>query len=334
MPRASSRFATLAHAITSTSRQTPSSRRRLSPYHLLHLLDAGAARNDRDALLRQYADDVGHQRRGIAALVFEPLPQHAGEARRQARDGGALAQPAHDPEPRRHRLSHQRAAAGDERFLLQRQPQVRRVRPERIAVEARRCDADDRERMPLDDEARTDHRRVGAIDRLPRCVADHGNRGRRRAVVGWHHEPATEGPDAERREVAAGDPFAAQWTRCRIDVFAPDAERSNEGRKGRDLFELGRCGLQSFVQRERVHAPAFLRAALDTAVVVLADPIEALGRGHRKRPQHDRVHQRKHRGRAADADRQRRQHGDREQRCLTKLPQGISNVSQESRHRA
>ena len=98
-PRASSRFATFAHAISSTSPQTPSSICRLRAVLLLHHADTGTGRHDGDGLLWQHPDDVGHPVRGIARVVFDPLAQHAGQPRRHAVDRGPGLQPADHAQP-------------------------------------------------------------------------------------------------------------------------------------------------------------------------------------------------------------------------------------------
>ena len=95
----------------------------------------------------------------------DPLAQDAREPRRDAVDGGAGFEAADDAQPRGDRLAQQRAAAGDHRLLLQRDPEVGRIVAERFAEEARRRDADDRERVALDDERRADERLIAAVCR-------------------------------------------------------------------------------------------------------------------------------------------------------------------------
>ena len=92
--------------------------------------------------------------------------------------------------------------------------------------------------------------------------------------------------------------------RAATSIAGPaDADARAAGLKRGQLFEFGRVGLDPLEQRKREHAPAILRAALDAAVVAVADAIEALRIGDRQRPQHHRVDQREDRGRAADAER-------------------------------
>ena len=84
----------------------------------------------------------GIQFGGIAGVVLHPVAEHAGEPRRDAVDRRARPQPADDAQPRRNRLAQQRAVAVDERLLLQRHPEVRRVAAQRLAEESGRRDAD------------------------------------------------------------------------------------------------------------------------------------------------------------------------------------------------
>ena len=187
----------------------------------------------------------------------------------------ARAQPADHAQPRGDRLAEDRRVAVDQRFLLQRNPQIRRIAAQRLAEESRRRDTDDGERVPLDEERGADDRRIAAVGALPDVMAQHDDRRRRRRVVGGGEDAAAERADAERREVVAGDVLGAQRPRRRVDVLAPHAEARAAGLKRRDLFELRHLGLQPLEQRKREHPPAILRAALHAAVVAVADAVEA-----------------------------------------------------------
>src|SRR5262249_3791230 len=147
-----------------------------------------------------------------------------------------------------------------------------------------------------------------AVDRVPRVMADHDDGWRRRRVVVGGEDAAAEGADAEGREVVAGDVLAPQRARGDVNNIAPspaDADTEAARLEGGQLFELGRRLFEAFEEREREHAPAILRSALDAAVVAVADPVEAFRIGNRERAQHDLVNQREDRGRAADAERKR-----------------------------
>ena len=82
----------------------------------------------------------------------------------------------------------------------------------------------------------------------------------------------------------------------------------------------GQLGLQPLEQRKREHAPAILRAALHAAVVAVADAVEARRIADRQRAQHHRVDEREDGRRAADAERERQNRGDREDACGPELP--------------
>ena len=99
----------------------------------------------------------------------------------------------------------------DERFLLQGQPELGRIAAQRFTEEARRCNAGDGERMPLDDEGRSHDRRIGVVLLLPGAITQHGYRWRGGLIVTGSDGAAGEGANAEGREVVAGDEFAAQW---------------------------------------------------------------------------------------------------------------------------
>ena len=59
------------------------------------------------------------------------------------------------------------------------------------------------------------------------------------------------------------------------DYFAADAQAVRAGLKCGNFFELRRLCFQFFVERKRVHSPAILRTALDTAILAVADTLVA-----------------------------------------------------------
>ena len=145
-----------------------------APVLLLHHAHTRAGGHHRDHLLRQRALDLRHPVRRIAGLVPHPLPEQPGEPRVHAVDGRARTQPADHAQPRRDGLAQQRRlAAGDQRLLLQRHPQVRRIGLERLAEEAGRRDAGHGERIPLDHQRGPDDRGVAAVDALPGVIGHH-----------------------------------------------------------------------------------------------------------------------------------------------------------------
>ena len=83
-------------------------------------------------------------------------------------------QPADHAQPRRHRLAQQRRlGAGDERLVLERQPQVRWIGAQRLAKESRRRDTGNGEGVSLDQQRRADNRGVAAVEALPRVIRQH-----------------------------------------------------------------------------------------------------------------------------------------------------------------
>ncbi len=183
---------------------------------LLHDADAGAGRHDGDDLLGQSLDDVGHPVRRVAGVVLHPLVEDAGQPRAHAVGRRARTQPADHAQPRGDGLAEDRGVAVDQRFLLERNPEIRRVAAQRFAEESRRRDTGDGERLPLDEERGADDRGIAAVGALPDVMAQHDHRSRRRRVVGGGEDAAAEGADAERREVVAGDVLGAQRPRRRV----------------------------------------------------------------------------------------------------------------------
>ena len=163
---------------------------------LPHDADAGAGGNDRDDLLGQSLDDVGHPVGRVAGVVLHPLAEDAGEPRAHAVCRRIRTQPADHAQPRGDGLAEDRGVAVDERLLLERNPQIGRVAPQRFAEESRRRDADRGERVPLDEERAADNRRIAAVGALPDVMAQHHGRRRRRRVVRSGEDAAAERADA------------------------------------------------------------------------------------------------------------------------------------------
>ncbi len=191
---------------------------------------------------------------------------------------------------------------------MQGNPDFRRVAAERLAEETRGSHSHHREGMALHDERGPHDRRVAAVDCLPGVVAEDGNRSSRAAIIGGREHPPAEGTNAERREVIAGDELRPEWSGGVFATLTPHARARATRLEGRHLFELGGRGLQPLVQREGKHAPAFLRATLDAAVVAVAHAVEPCRVGDRQRAQHNRVDEREDGRRPADAQGQR-EHG-------------------------
>jgi len=145
---------------------------------LFHETDASACRNDRDRLVGELANDIGHPVARISGIVLYPLAQDFGQARSHSGDRGIPPETADHAQPCRNRLMQQRAAAGNQRLLLQWDPDVRRIAAKSFAEKSRRRHANHRKRVTLHDERRADDRWVGAVRSLPRMVAQHDDRRR------------------------------------------------------------------------------------------------------------------------------------------------------------
>ena len=226
-------------------------------------------------------------------------------------------------------LAEDRRVAVDQRLLLQRNPQIRRIAAQRFAEESRRRHADDGERVALDDERGADDRWIAAVGALPDVVAQHDDRRRRRRVVRGAEHAAAERTDAKRREIVAGHVLGPQRPRRRLRALPSHAEARAAGLKGRDLFELRQLGLQPLEQRKREHPPAILRAALHAAGVAVADAVEARGVADRQRAQHDRVDEREDGRGAANAERERQHRRDGEDARHPELTQRVTKFADE-----
>ena len=135
---------------------------------LFHHADAGAGRDDRDRLLRQQAGSTSDSQ-------FAGQPESCGiHWRRTFVSRGAM--PSVVAPGLRRPMTRSQAETGwrsselapvTSRFVLNRDPEVGRIVAERIAEEARRRHAGDRERVAFDDERLADERLIAAVDRSP-----------------------------------------------------------------------------------------------------------------------------------------------------------------------
>ncbi len=82
-------------------------------------------------------------------------------------------------------------------FLLQRNPDVRRVALESFAEKSRGRDADHRDGVAFDDERGTHNGRIRGIGSLPDAVAEYGDGRSTRLVVLRRKHPAAEGANSE-----------------------------------------------------------------------------------------------------------------------------------------
>ena len=92
---------------------------------------------------------------------------------------------------------------------VQRNPDRRRVGVDPIAEEARRSDANDRNRLALDEESRANHVGIGSVRGLPCRVAEDRNRSGAGEIVGGLEHASGVSAEAKGREIIAGDIFGA-----------------------------------------------------------------------------------------------------------------------------
>ena len=104
------------------------------------------------------------------------------------------------------------------------------------------------------------------------------------------------------------------------------------GLKRGQLGELRRVLLHELVEGIGEHAPFVLRAALDAAVLPLADAVEAGRIDHRQRFEHDGVDEGEDRGRGADAERQGEHGGQGKDGRLTHLAESVGDILAQSLH--
>jgi hypothetical protein len=241
--------------------------------------------------------------------------------------------PSDHAQPCRRLLAKERrVCAGDERLVLQRKPEVRRVGAQRLAEESGWCDPGDRERVAFDHQRGTHHRRVAAVKTLPGVIRHHRYGRGGGVVVAVSEHTTCEGAHAQRREVAARGVHRPERPRRLGHALTPDAHAAHGCLKGRDVLELRGLRLDALEQRKRKESPTTLGAALDATVAAVADPVQAGRFGHREGLQHQRVHEGKDRRRAANAQSQCKHGRGREDSGRTKRAKGVRHVTEESAH--
>ncbi len=202
----------------------------------------------------------------------DPLTKNFRQAGSHSFDRGIRSQTADHGQPRRHRLTQQRAAAGNHRLLLQRNPHLRRVGANRFAEESWFRDANHGEWVTLHDQCRSHNRFVRAVFRGPRLMAEHDDWRRRRPVVKWREHTSAERANAERGKIRARNVFRAQRLGSVCGALSPDAQGVGQAER-RDALELRRRGLQSLVERKWKETPAAV-ATLGDGVVAVSDPVQ------------------------------------------------------------
>src|SRR5579884_125471 len=175
-------------------------------------------------------------------------------------------QAADDAQPGSHRLPKQTARARDEWLLLDGNPDIRWIAAQSLAEEARRRNADHRERMPFNNEGGAHDEGIGPVVRLPGVVAHHGDWWRTGLVIVRREQTAAKCLHAQRGEEIPSDVLGAQRTCWLPRPLAAHAQPASARLERGDLVKLRGLGLEPLVQRVGVHPPAFLRPAFDAAV--------------------------------------------------------------------
>ena len=278
---------------------------------------------------RDDVDPSRHERRSrdddpLVAVVVGKL---ADEPRRDRRhlalrllDRDAVLQPAahHQPDraPRRqpgrtprHRLRRHR----------DRQPQV--GAEQRRALEAARRDANDRERVAVEENRLADDSRIRVVPALPQLVADHRHRAfPRRPIVSILERPAVRRARAEHGEVIAADDRAEHALR---GVTPPKAHRRRLEPSGIDAVERRRALAHRAVERMRHRVKAL--AALRPPEV--DQPIRR--RQPRQGSQQERVGDRENRGVCANPNREGEGGRQSEEGAFPEEPKGKADVLEE-----
>src|SRR5581483_2513839 len=186
------------------------------------------------------------------------------------------------------------------------------------AVETRRGDADDLERMSPE-RNRAAHRALGSEVRLPETVAQHRNEWAAAIIVARRDQPAGGGSHSKSAEVSTADEHA-------FDELHRAAARQI------DLLYLARCegsrkdvllvthalpdGVGEAIIARWNRAGGRLHLQLDQLLRVL----------HRQEAKHNGIHQTEDRRVGANSERQRKDSGGSESRRLPNLPEGVSHV--------
>jgi hypothetical protein len=121
----------------------------------------------------------------------------------------AVSQPPEDADPSVETIV-QRVKSGRDLQLHHHRHEHLYGLPDFYPLEARLRDADDRERMPVDDRRAPHDRRIGAEARRPERVAEHGNRmATLQPIVSRRQQTTNGGLNAQDRKVAASDNLTA-----------------------------------------------------------------------------------------------------------------------------
>jgi len=291
-----------------------------------HHLDSCATGRQMQRLLRDQRPLGGIE---LGNRAQEPLPQFHLQAGLDGLWIGPGGDAADQVEPIRVGKIQQRRRAVEKTLRFQRKPERGRIL-QPVAVERGRRDAHYGERLTVESERRPEDRRVHPILPLPGAIAHDGNRFGASPVIFRGEHPPYISADAEHREVVPGDVLGS----LRLSRLAPpDAAYSREtvtSLKRRELAEPGCPVTEGLVFVVREERPVVLQAPVDTAILVVADPIQLAGPGYRQGLQQHRVHQSEDGGGRADPQRQRQHGRGGKPRSVNELPYRITQVFCES----
>ena len=196
----------------------------------------------------------------------------------------------------------------------ERNPELRAGKPSARTCERGRRDADHLVSLAGDRHDSADDAGIGREGSPPERVAQH-HHARGAVIVGRLNRASARGAHAERREVRAADGLAHQHL-CRGRQSHAPNERRRRGHVGE------RCLRRSqIVEVRRRH-----RACEQPSAVGRCDDGDPTGLSDAEAAQKDRVDDGIHRRRDRDADREREDREDSEERCGPEPPQGKPDV--------
>ena len=181
--------------------------------------------------------------------------------------------------------------------------------------------------MRLDQNRRAHDRGISAKGALRGLIAQHRHRRRPWLVVAHGQHTAYLRANAQREKVVAADILAEQ--RLAHSVAAAHAIGVAPRLYRGQLLKLRRRLLQMQIKVIGIDIEVALVvhvAALDAAVVLVADAIELFGIGDRQRLEQNALHQRKDRGVGPDAQRQRNDRCRCKSGRLAQLPHRIAEI--------
>ena len=185
------------------------------------------------------------------------------------------------------------ALAVDQRLLLHRNPNLGWITLERLAEKSRRRYSYYLVGMPLHYKRRPQDGRVPTVNRLPRPMAQHRDRRRRRPVILWSEHATGKRPHAQRREIRARDILGPQGSGSRTNTFPPHTQTAAACLECCYFLKFRSRGLQSLKEGIGKKTPPVLGPSLDTALIPFSDAVKAPGIPDRQGPYHHGIDERK-----------------------------------------